>query len=277
MKKLEIKAPAKINLTLEILNKREDGFHNIQTIMHTINLFDILTFEINNAEKNTIELSGTNPEIPYDERNLVYKACREFLKLAKIENTQVKIHIEKNIPIAAGLAGGSTDASATLKALNELFDNILDNSQLNEICAKLGSDLNFALLGGCALCTSRGEIVEPLKRQKSYVSLVKPKKLGISAKEAYQKCAQRNYKQNLNNSLKMKEEILADKDLNKTLITNDLQKALVEDYKELAFIIEKCPNALMTGSGSTFFVLDKQLPYSFNEDEFDVFEGLELI
>ena len=207
MKNFTIKAPAKINLTLEVLNKREDGFHNIQSIMHTISLYDILSFYAEHAEQNEIDLSGNNPEIPYDERNLVYKACAAFMEMADIKNTKIKCYIEKNIPVAAGLAGGSTDAAATLRALNEIFENILTETQLNQICATLGSDLNFVLNGGCALCTSRGEIVVPLPKVKSYVSLIKPKNLGICAKEAYQKCAQRGYKQGLDYTHKLKKLI----------------------------------------------------------------------
>ena len=276
MKKLTVKAPAKINLTLEILNKREDGFHNIQSIMHTINLYDILSFETEPSKQNIIELSGNNPEIPYDESNLVYKACIEFLEKAKIQKTKIKCYIEKNIPVAAGLAGGSTDAAATLKALNIIFDNILSKEQLNEICQKLGSDLNFVLQGGCALCTSRGEIVKPLSKVNSFISLVKPKGLGIKAKEAYQKCTQRGYKQNLNNTHKM-EKLIEENKFDKNLVTNDLEKALVEDYEILNFIKTNVPKSVMSGSGSTFFVLEKQLPYNFDTNIFDVFEGLELI
>ena len=235
MKTYKIKAPAKINLTLEVLNKREDGFHNIQSIMHTISLYDILTFEVETSSQNKISLSGNNTEIPYDERNLVYKACVEFLKEANINNANIKCYIEKNIPIAAGLAGGSSDAAATLRALNIIFDNILSEEKLNQICAKLGSDLNFVLKGGCALCTSRGEITEPLPNAKSYVSLVKPKNLGISAKEAYQKCTQRGYKQGLDNTHKLK-KLIEENKFDTSLITNDLEQALVEDYELFKFI-----------------------------------------
>ena len=277
MKKIIVKAPAKVNLTLEVLNKREDGFHNIQSIMHTVNLFDYLTIEVEFYEGIVIELSGNSTQIPYDASNLVYKACNLFLEYSQINNVKIKIYIEKNIPISAGLAGGSTDAVATLKGLNELFENVLDNQQMNELCAKLGSDLNFALVGGCCLCTSRGEVIEKLPNIKSSISLVKPKQLGISAKEAYQKCTQRGYKQGLDYTSKMKQNILCGKNFDKTLIINDLQKALVEDYKELSYIVENCPNCLMTGSGSTFFVLEEKLPFEFNNDKYDIYENLELI
>ena len=113
MKKIKVKTPAKINLTLEVLNKREDGFHNLQSIMQTISLYDYLTVEILENDGVTVVLSGTSDEIPYNEKNLVHKATIKFLEAANIDNVKVNIFIEKNIPIAAGLAGGSTNAAGT--------------------------------------------------------------------------------------------------------------------------------------------------------------------
>ncbi len=130
MKEIKIKCPAKINLTLEIVNKREDGFHNIKSIMQLISLYDYLT--IKSADKG-ITLSGTSKEVPYNEKNLVYKAADLFFKTTGIKSG-VEIFIEKNIPIAAGLAGGSTDAAGTIYGLNKLFGNKLNNLELNELC-----------------------------------------------------------------------------------------------------------------------------------------------
>lgn len=198
---LRIKCPAKINLTLEILNKRKDGFHNIQSVMQTINLFDILTIKVEPSETFEIKLSGTSEEIPYDERNLVHKAVLLFFDashLSPLTSHLVSIYIEKNIPISAGLAGGSTDAAGTLWGLNKLFNNILSETELHKLCAKLGSDLNFCLEGGCQLTTGRGEILEKLEFQEFNLSLIKPKNLGISAKEAYTKFSALENKPNLN-------------------------------------------------------------------------------
>jgi REP element-mobilizing transposase RayT len=97
MKKIIVKAPAKVNLTLEVLNKREDGFHNIQSIMHTISLFDFLTIEIEKSPQKIIKLTGNSKDIPYDEKNLVYKACDEFLKQSNIENIKVEISQRENL------------------------------------------------------------------------------------------------------------------------------------------------------------------------------------
>lgn len=280
MRELKVKCPAKINLTLEILNKREDGFHNIQSVMQTINLFDILTIKVEESEKFEIKLSGNSNEIPYDERNLVYKAAEMFFKGRRQEgkkagrqefsglpssppvlqpSCKISVHIEKNIPIAAGLAGGSTDAAGTLYGLNKLFDNVLTDSELHALCAKLGSDLNFCLEGGCQLTTGRGEILQKLPFNEFDVSLIKPKQLGISAKEAYTKFSQLEDKPNLNMTKKLIETLKSgDADI-EDFLHNDLEVAVINDYNELQEIKMKYPDSIMSGSGSTFFVLSKNI------------------
>ena len=181
MKSIKIKCPAKLNLTLEVVNRREDGFHNINSIMQLINLYDYIDISLEESDETKIELSGNSKEIPYNEKNLVYKAADLFLKELGIKNSNIKIKIEKNIPIAAGLAGGSTDAAGTILGLNILFDNILSEERMHELCAKLGSDLNVCLKGGCLHATSRGENVKKLHDSNYPVTLIKPKNLGISA------------------------------------------------------------------------------------------------
>ena len=167
---VRIKCPAKINLTLEVVNKREDGFHNIKSVMQMISLYDYLTINLEKAENCAISISGTSVEIPYNEKNLVYKAAKLYLQEAGLDNLNVNIHIEKNIPIAAGLAGGSTDAAGTIWGLNYLL-KCFDNDKLQNLCASLGSDLNVCLNGGCTLATSRGEITRKLPDINSSVSL----------------------------------------------------------------------------------------------------------
>jgi len=260
MPEIKVKCPAKINLTLEILNKREDGFHNIQSIMQTIDLFDILTISVEKSENFEIKLSGTSDEIPYDEKNLVYKAAELFFakcKNVKIQNAKCNIFIEKNIPVAAGLAGGSTDAAGTLWGLNEIFDRPLSKKELHELCAQLGSDLNFCLEGGCQLTTRRGEILEPLNFCEFNLSLIKPKDLGISAKEAYTKFSQLEKKPNLDMTTKLVEALKSgDCDIEEYL-HNNLEIAIIDDYWELQQIKIEYPEALMSGSGSTFFILEQ--------------------
>lgn len=253
---IKIKTPAKINLTLEIVNKRPDGFHNIRSIMQLIDLYDYLTFKVEKSNKTSINLTGTSDEIPYNEKNLVYKATKLFLDKTNIENYKIDIHIEKHIPVSAGLAGGSTNAAGTLYGLNKIFNNPLTKEELHELCGTLGSDLNVCLEGGCLLATSRGEVIEKLPFRNNKVSLIKPINLGISAKEAYTKYSQLEEKHYYNMTAKMIDSLKIGTDL-KQFLYNDLETAVFDDYKELQQIKEKYPNSIMSGSGSTYFTLNK--------------------
>lgn len=238
METIKVQCPAKINLTLKIINRREDGFHNIDSIMQTINLFDYLTVSAEKSNATKIVLSGTSDGIPYNEKNLVYKAAMAFLSKAEL-NANVNIHIEKNIPVAAGLAGGSTDAAGTLYGLNEIFNTPLTRSELHELCASLGSDLNLCLDGGKQHTTGRGEVLDALPFEEFNVSLIKPSGLGISAKEAYTKFA-------------VKEKN------GREMFLNDLEWAVIDDFKELQTIKKLYPNSVMSGSGSTYFIINDE-------------------
>lgn len=238
MKNIKIKCPAKINLTLKILGARNDGYHEIESIMQTIGLYDYLDINVKENSKNEIILAGDCDDILYDSSNLVYKAADKFLQKSKITNKKLEIFIEKNIPVAAGLAGGSSDAAGTLYGLNKIFDNILSEEELNKICAELGSDLNACLTGGSMLCKGRGEKIIKHKFNPHKVSLIKPKNLGISAKEAYEKFS----------SKPKTKELEFEK--------NDLEWAIIGDYPQLQYIKNKYSNSIMTGSGSTFYLID---------------------
>ncbi len=265
MKNIKIKCPAKINLTLEIVNKREDGFHNIKSIMQLINLYDYLDIIIEKSSEEKILLSGNSEEIPYNEKNLVYKAAKLFLEESFIKNYKISINITKNIPVAAGLAGGSTDAAGTLYGLNKLFNDIFSKEKLHELCAKLGSDLNVCLEGGCILATSRGEKTEKLPFFDSHVTLIKPKNLGISAKEAYTKYAEKEIKPKNDMTEKMIRAINSHQPIDDFLY-NDLEYAVFDDYKELQHIKTVLPNSIMSGSGSTYFILNNGENVEFSED-----------
>lgn len=260
MKSVKVQCPAKINLTLKVLNKREDGFHNIESIMQTISLFDYLTISIEVSEKTEINLSGTSNEIPYNEKNLVYKAAKLFFENTNFAHYKVNIYIEKNIPICAGLAGGSTDAAGTVYGLNELFGQPLTRDELHNLCAKLGSDLNFCLEGGRQMTSGRGEILEPLPFEEFNVSLIKPENLGISAKEAYTKLSGKNGQRNFE---------------------NDLEWAIIEDYSQLQTIKKLYPKSIMSGSGSTYFMINnefkKQKGYWICNNLFAVPYGVKII
>lgn len=274
MKNIQIQCPAKINLTLEVVNKRDDGFHNIKSIMQTVNLFDTLDIRIETGE-DSISLSGNSSEIPYNEKNLVYKAADLFYKETGIKNIRTEIYIDKKIPVAAGLAGGSTDAAGTIFGLNELFDNPLSREDLHRLCEILGSDLNVCLVGGTILATSRGEIIEQLKPLESKVTLIKPKNLGISAKEAYTKYSQKLHKPQNNMTEKMIRAIDKNEDISKFLY-NDLEYAVFDDYRELQQIRHILPNSIMSGSGSTYFVLANIDKNPMNSD-FQILNDLQFI
>ena len=275
MKKIKVAAPAKINLTLEVLNKRSDGFHNIKSIMQAIDLYDYLSFEIleTNSSKNSIYLSGNSDKIPYNEKNLVYKAIEKFLLKSKISGVSINVYIEKNIPVEAGLAGGSTDASATFFALNLLFDNKFSKNEIQELCASLGSDLNFCLTGGRAICTGRGEVITPIETTPLKLSLIKPKNFGISAKEAYTKfsCLPDELKVDFKYTEKMQ------KSFDEAFLYNSLQHAVFNDYVELQEIKTKLPKSVMSGSGPTFFLLEEKIPCTFDNNRFLLIEALNAI
>lgn len=249
---IKIKTPAKINLTLEVLDKRPDGFHNIQSIMQMINLYDYLTIDVEDGDEK-IFLSGTSNEIPYDEKNLVYKAAKLYIDKTGIKNKSISIFIEKNIPVSAGLAGGSTNAAGTLYGLNKIF-NLLSKKEIHELCSQLGSDLNVCLEGGCLLATGRGEKIEKLPFRDNSVSLIKPLNLGISAKEAYTKFSQLEKKPDLDMTFKMIDSIKIGTDV-RQFLHNDLETAVFDDYEELQRIKQIIPKSIMSGSGSTYFVI----------------------
>lgn len=162
MKTIKEKANAKINLYLDVLSKREDGFHDIRTVMHSVTFGDTVTVSAEPAENTTVHLSVEgNRFLPTDSRNLAVRAAYLFLERAKV-TASVTITLVKRIPVAAGLAGGSTDAAAVLRALNKLYGRLFSISALNEIAAELGSDVVYCLYGKCALCEGRGEIMTRL-------------------------------------------------------------------------------------------------------------------
>ena len=274
MKSVTVKCPAKINLTLEIVNRREDGFHNIKSIMQMVNLYDTLTISVSENSHNEIILSGNSDEIPYNEKNLVYKAADLFFKESGIEDVKAEIFIDKKIPVAAGLAGGSTDAAGTFFALNEIFYRPLTKEKLHELCAKLGSDLNVCLEGGCVLATSRGEKIRRLKAASYPVTIIKPKNLGISAKEAYTKYSLKENKPKYDMTEKMLDALNLGEDITKYLY-NDLEYAVFDDYKELQTIKDIYPDSIMSGSGSSYFVL-RDIESAINND-YQIISGLKFI
>lgn len=259
---IQVCTPAKINLILEILHKRSDGFHEIQSIMQAVSLYDYLTIEIQNlgfSNNNVIEITGNSSLIPYDRDNLVYQAAELYFAKAKLRNKKVNIYIEKNIPIAAGLAGGSSNAAGILWGLNQLCKKALTSSQLKEIATILGSDISFCLEGGTQIASSRGETLSRISTPDLNIAIVKPKNLTISAQEAYSKYDCLAQKPDIKGIEEMEAAIyrnVSDKISN--LLNNHLESAILPNYPELQkiknYLIQKgCKNTLMSGSGPCIF------------------------
>ncbi len=177
-------AYAKINLYLDITGKRADGYHEIVSVMQSISLCDVLTLVLTNNEGINITISGSDTSLPCDERNLVYKAAKAFCD-ATGNSPHFDFHIDKRIPVCAGLAGGSTDAACALRLLNEAYGFPLTDSELSSIGAKLGADVPFCLTGGTVLCTGIGEILEPLTSLPSYRIVLAIGGEGVSTPTAY--------------------------------------------------------------------------------------------
>ncbi|WP_431028577.1 4-(cytidine 5'-diphospho)-2-C-methyl-D-erythritol kinase [Lysinibacillus sp. LZ02] len=179
---LYVKAPAKINLTLDVLYKRPDHYHEVEMIMTTVDLADRIGLEP--RKDGQIKIISADRFVPDDERNFAYQAAK-LLKDTYGIAEGVSIKIEKEIPIAAGLAGGSSDAAATLRGLNDMWDLNLTLDELAEHGSKIGSDVSFCVYGGTALATGRGEKIEELPAPPTcWVILAKPK-IGVSTAEVY--------------------------------------------------------------------------------------------
>lgn len=184
--RLLVKAPAKINLSLDVLHKRPDGYHEVKMIMTTIDLADRI--ELVELEEDKIKILSHNRFVPDDNRNLAYQAASLLKRRFKVTKG-VAITITKVIPVAAGLAGGSSDAAATLRGLNKLWGLGLTLDQLAEIGAEIGSDVSFCVYGGTALATGRGEKIKHISAPPHcWVILAKPS-IGVSTADVYRNLA----------------------------------------------------------------------------------------
>ena len=185
MKKVEEKAYAKINLVLNIGDLRPDGYHDIQTIMQSLELHDDGTVEQTGGTGITVTASVDT--IPTDESNLAVKAVKAFAAKTGVPADGLSIHIEKRIPVAAGLGGGSSDAAATLRALNVLYETNLSVDELAEIGIEVGSDVPFCVHGGCAYVEGKGDMVVPTTPMPQCIIVIGKPDLAISTEKMYQR------------------------------------------------------------------------------------------
>ncbi|MFA5785245.1 MAG: 4-(cytidine 5'-diphospho)-2-C-methyl-D-erythritol kinase, partial [Phycisphaerae bacterium] len=253
---VRILAPAKLNLSLLVAGKRPDGFHEIETIMAKINLFDELTIE--HGDKEGIELICTGPQwAPQGSDNLVYKTCESFLERAnKKEN--LKITLSKNIPAGAGLASASTDAAAVLIGLNEFLSTGFSKDELSELAARLGSDVAFFLGGPLSVCTGKGEKVREINRNFNFNAILILPKISCSTKRVYE-----NYKHDEQRfwALKRKIDSLIEKnriDLVVKMCANMLDLVCFDLYRELAELKTQLESLYvkplcLSGSGSAMY------------------------
>lgn len=254
------KAPAKINLTLDVLSKRDDGFHEVEMIMTMIDLVDRISFEERTDDKIVIETSS--PAIPTDERNIVYKAAK-LLKDEFSINKGIHIVLEKKIPIAAGLGGGSSDAAATLRGLNKLWRLKLTTEQLEGYGAKLGSDVPFCVGGGTVVARGRGELIEQLEPMPAgWILLAKPR-VSVSTRLIYSSLDYRSIKRRPETE-RMVAAIKA-KDLSEvsSLLYNVLQPVTFSLYPEVEALHRQMQdygvsNLVMSGSGPTLYTLSSR-------------------
>lgn len=178
---MKIKAYAKINIALDIVGKREDGYHLLRMIMQNIDLYDTITME---KIDSGIKLKCNKHYVPTDERNLAYKAAKLFMETYSI-NEGVEIDLVKNIPVSAGLAGGSTDAAGVLKLMNEMFQVNASEAELKTLGLRLGADIPYCISGGTALCEGIGEKITQLKPFKDKILVLIKPPFGVSTKEVY--------------------------------------------------------------------------------------------
>ncbi|MCP3029700.1 4-(cytidine 5'-diphospho)-2-C-methyl-D-erythritol kinase [Halobacillus sp. A5] len=253
------KAPAKINLSLDVLHKRTDGFHEVEMVMTTVDLADRIELKL--IERNQIKVVSESRFVPNDERNLAYRAAKLMKEHFSIKKG-VRIFIEKNIPVAAGLAGGSSDAAAVLRGLNKVWEIHADLDELAELGARIGSDVSFCVYGGTALARGRGEKITALPSPPPcWVVLAKPS-VGVSTQTVYQKL-------NVNKAEHPDTEAMIKALENKNFeaicanVSNTLEGVTTRLHPEVNQIKEKMRDAgadavLMSGSGPTVFALVSQ-------------------
>lgn len=250
------KAPAKINLTLDVLHKRPDGFHEVEMVMTTVDLADRIWLRSTNDGSITIKTSMQY--VPNDKRNLAYQAA-DLLKNTYNVSEGVEIVLEKSIPVSAGLAGGSTDAAATLRGLNRLWKLGLTADELAELGAQIGSDVPFCVYGGTALATGRGEIIEKLPTPPNcWVILAKPA-ISVSTADVYRELNISTMKHpdtsQMIEALKMNDYNMMCKTLG-----NVLEPVTMKQHSEVVFLKEQMGKfgadaVLMSGSGPTVYGL----------------------
>jgi 4-diphosphocytidyl-2-C-methyl-D-erythritol kinase len=250
---MQLSAPAKVNLSFEIKGRRDDGFHEIETLMAPISLADRLTIE-RREDDGQIHFSCDDPSLPAGDDNLVVRAAKLFRERAGI-STGIGITLEKNIPHGAGLGGGSSDAASTLLGLNGLFEAELPSAELMNLAAELGSDVPFFIARAAAVCRGRGELVTPTPLDAKFDLLLLKPEFGVPTPWTYGRWKQSRELPGIDYS---------PQEFNGITFVNDLEKPVFEKFVFLARLktwLRQQPEvaaALMSGSGSTVFAVPRE-------------------
>ena len=258
MREIVIESFGKINLALDVLYKREDNYHEINTIMQEISLRDRLTFT---DEKEDIIIESEDKEMPLDSTNLVYQAWEKMKSTYGI-NRGLRVKIEKNIPIAAGLAGGSSNCAATLKAINQIWDLKVSQKELMTIGKSLGADIPFCILGGTVQAKGIGEDLTTLRPFKDRLILLANPGFGISTEYAYKQVDLNANYYDIDTIVKSIEEDNTYQVASK--LKNKLEESIIKEHPiideiKTIMIQNGALGSLMSGSGPTVFgIFDNQ-------------------
>ena len=251
--KMQLKAYAKINLTLNVLKRLPSGYHEIESVMHRVDLHDVVSVR---KISNGIKIKCDNSLVPTDEKNAAYKAAELLIKRCDIRSG-VEITIEKKIPIAAGLSGGSTDAGTVLIMINKMFNLNLSKQEIMMAASEIGMDVPFSILGGAAIAKGRGEVLEQVKGADFEVLIVNPGIL-VSTKESYEnlnlsECGQKVNTSKMVEGLRENNAIKIAENLH-----NDFEHSVIKKHPIIGkikqeLILAGALNSIMSGSGSTVF------------------------
>ena len=256
---------AKVNLTLDVLGKRPDGYHDLQSVMQTISIRDDVELDIDTGKPWTLSCSAEG--IPEDDRNLAWKAAKVFCdKLGKDPNG-LSIRITKRIPSGAGLGGGSTDAAAVLRALNRFYDSPLSVFALAELGAQVGSDVPFCTLTGTAMVEGRGERLRPLPPMPDCTFVVCKPDFSVSTPELYRKLDTVAIPVRPNNRAMESALVAGDLQAVADQVYNVFDPVVTAEHLELNYIKSICNSygslgQQMTGSGSAVFAIMPSFEYA---------------
>ncbi|MFQ9310960.1 MAG: 4-(cytidine 5'-diphospho)-2-C-methyl-D-erythritol kinase [Paraclostridium sordellii] len=270
MNSIGLKSRAKINLSIDVLGKRQDGYHIVEMIMQTIDLYDNL--KITQIEEDSIKIKSNSQDIPLNQDNIVYKAANILKEKFNIKKG-IEISIQKNIPVAAGMAGGSSNAAAVLVGLNRIWDLGLNQLELKDIALQLGADVPFCITGGSALAQGIGEELTDIKglNENIHILICKPN-IFVSTKEVYQSLDMNEIKKRPDNQKLIDALQVNDVKYVSENMVNVLEEVTSSKYNEInqierIIMDNKALGSMMSGSGPTVFGLFDNKEYAIRAKE----------